>query len=143
MESQTLSPIQAHEAIAKAAASPNTARRIVEQIAVGEHCRQGDIYLERIRAREEKWLPTVNRQLAPGTSQGSRHIVEGAVKLFTSPEARPTARSGDAVRLLGPQIEAPEAFTVAHPEHAHITLPAGIYQVSYQLDWAQQSAVRD
>ena len=47
--------------------------------------------------------------------------------------------------LLGPVIVADEAFTLTHPEHAHHRLPAGIYQVGYQLDVSEQErrAVRD
>lgn len=139
----TLSPIQAHEAISKAAANPDTAVRIVDAIAIGEHVRQGDVYLQRIDKRTADWKATTNRQLAPGTSQGSRHIVDGSMKLYASPDARPLDRTGNTVRLLGPQIVAKEPFMLTHPEHAHFQMPAGVYQCSYQLDWSSQQAVRD
>lgn len=139
----TITPIAAHEAIAKAAATPNTAVRHVKAIAIGEHCRQGDIYVERIKAATKGWKPSKNRQLAPGTSQGSRHVVAGDVALTVSGEARPVARAGNVARLLGPQIVAKGRFKVEHPEHAHLSLPAGTYQVSYQMDWSSQRAVRD
>jgi hypothetical protein len=43
----------------------------------------------------------------------------------------------------GPIIEATEAFMIQHPEHAHFQLPAGTYQVTYQLDFATRERVRD
>lgn len=141
--STTLSPIQAHEQIAASARSALTETRVVTQIAVGEFARQGDVYLTRIKARNKDWKPSQNRQLAPGTSPGSRHVVTKGPRLYVSAELSPREQRGNVVRLLGPQIVAKEPFTVEHPEHAHITLPAGTYQCSYQLDYVRQEAVRD
>lgn len=140
---KTMTPIQAHERIAEAAKQPLTTTRVVTGIKVGEFARQGDVYLERIDKLTKGWSKTGNRQLAPGTSPGSRHVVTKGPTLFVSPERAPTERNRTGLRLLGPQIEAKEAFTVEHPEHAHITLPPGVYQTSYQLDWQQQRAVQD
>lgn len=141
--STTMSPIQAHEQIAAAARAPLTETRSIAAIKVGEFARQGDVYLERIDHLSADWQESKNRQLAPGTSPGSRHIVTSGPKLFVSPEMTPRVNNRIGVRLLGPQIEAKEEFTVEHPEHAHITLPPGCYQASFQLDWQQQAAVRD
>lgn len=141
--SPTLTPMQAHERIAEAARKPITETRNVTAIAVGEFARQGDVYLERISSLSKDWTKTGNRQLAPGTSPGSRHVVTKGPTLFVSPELIPRENTRTGVRLLGPQIEAREPFTVEHPEHAHITLPPGLYQASYQLDFQQQQAVRD
>lgn len=135
----TMSPIQAHEQIAAAARAPLTETRTVTNIKIGEFVRQGDVYLERIESITKDWKKTTVRQLAPGTSPGSRHIVTKGPTVFVSPEMVPRVNN----RLLGPQIEAKTSFTVEHPEHAHITLPAGCWQASFQLDWQQQQAVRD
>lgn len=143
MSSQTITPMQAHERIAASARAPLTETRVVSKIAVGEFVRQGDVYLERIASLTEGWTKTDNRQLAPGTSPGSRHVVGAGPALFVSPEMTPRENVGRTVRLLGPQIEAKEAFVLEHPEHAHMALPAGCYQSSYQLDFQQQQAVRD
>lgn len=142
MES-TLTPMQAHERIAESAKAPLTEARVVTKMKAGEFARQGDVYLERIDGLTKGWSETKNHQLAPGTSPGSRHVVSQGPRLFVSPTANPTDRTKQGTRLLGPQIVAKEAFTVEHPEHAHITLPAGTYQSSYQLDFNQQRAVRD
>lgn len=134
---------EAHEAINVAAKSADNKMRIVDKIDVGEYARQGDLYLLRIDKINERWVPTENTQLAPGVSSGSRHVADGSVSIFRSPEAIPIDRNGRAPRLLGPQVSSSEGFVVTHPEHAHIQLPAGTYQVLYQLDFQRQRAVRD
>lgn len=139
-----LTVTQAHEAITESAKTADHNMRHVESIAVGEFARQGDCYLLRLDKPITGWRPTDERQLAPGVSNGSRHVAEGAVEIFTSPESNPVERLRDGrSRLLGPQIVAKERFTVTHPEHAHVSLPAGTYQTSYQLDYVRQQAVRD
>ena len=140
---QTLSPIQAHEAIAEAAKAPLVEHRQIASMKVGEFARQGDVYVERIAKINADWKESPNRQLAPGTSPGSRHVVTHGPTLFVSPETNPRETTRRGVRLLGPQIHAEKSFTVEHPEHAHLCLPPGDYQVSYQLDFNQQRAVRD
>jgi hypothetical protein len=68
-------------------------------------------------------------QLAPGTTQGSRHCITdlSAVRLH---------RLADPTPLDGPIIEAPQGVTVNHPEHGAITLPPGIYGCVYQRAYA-------
>lgn len=143
MPSSTLTPMEAHQEIAKAAKSPLVEHRQIDRITVGEHARQGDVYIERIAKVNPNWKVSANRQLAPGTSPGSRHVVTVGPVLRISPEAMPRVRTSGGVRLLGPQIHAEKPFTVEHPEHAHLCMPPGDYQVSYQLDYDQQRAVRD
>lgn len=143
MHATITTPAEAHAKIAAAAERPLSDVRHVAKIKVGQFIRQGDIYLTRIAKRAPNWQPTGNRQLAPGTSPGSRHVVGAGPRLFVSPEAIPREVKGRTVRLLGPQVEADKSFALEHPEHAHFELPAGTYQVSFQLDYAQQSAVRD
>ena len=144
MASQTITPTQAHERIVAAAAKPLTEVRRVPSLAIGEHIRQCDVYLQRIKSCHPKWLETKERQLAPGNSAGSRHVITGpSVQVYAPPAGQTVDRRGNHPRLLGPQINAPEGCTLTHPEHAHFELPPGSYQVSYQLDWAQQQAVRD
>lgn len=134
----TMTPIEAHEQIAASAKSPLTEMRYVEKIAVGEFCRQGDVYLLRISKHPSEWKEkTKNRQLAPGATQGSRHILAAGPTIY----AKPTG----ADILLGPVIVAKDRFVLEHPEHAHFSLPAGTYQCRYQQDYAEKErrAVRD
>lgn len=70
-------------------------------------------------------------QLAPGTTQGSRHCITdlASVRLY---------RLADPTPLDGPIIEAPSGVTVDHPEHGAITLPAGVYGCIYQRAYADE-----
>ena len=140
----TITVLEAHRQIEDHSKNADHATRVVNSIAIGEHVRQGDCYLIRIDQPSADWRPTTNLQLAPGVSNGSRHVAEGDVQILTSPESNPVARMPDGrSRLLGPQIVARDRFTVTHPEHAHVSLPAGTYQTTYQLDYDRQQAVRD
>jgi hypothetical protein len=111
----------------------------VDKISVGEYVRQGDIYITRVSDSHGCGPILKSFQLAKGESTGSRHLAEGPVTLY-----RP-AVTGNRLKdaLAGPVVVATDRWTCAHPEHADMGLPAGTYQVSYQLDHASQQAVRD
>lgn len=130
----TMTAAQAHEAIASVPPMPDT--RIVDAIAVGQAIRQGDVYLLRIERPAALGAMIADRQLAPGTTQGSRHVLGDGPGIHAGGSDDP---------LLGPVIIADERFVLAHPEHAHFSLPAGCYQVRYQQDLreAERRAVRD
>ena len=114
-------------------------------IEPGDVVRQGDIYLVSLDvspASPKRWA---GRQLAEGTTQGSRHVTVGDCDLFLPDPARakdvlnrliPGTR--DQELFLGPVIEARESVTIEHPEHGHRTLPAGTYLVTYQRVWAEE-----
>lgn len=141
---KTLTPIEAHEKIVAAGKINTPETRVVKAIETGEWVRQGDIMVVRIPTITKGWHTTTERQLAPGTTQGSRHVAVGKVTVFRSPDARPIERCPDGrIRLLGPQITAPGRLIIEHPEHAHMDLPPGDYQVSFQTDIRTQNAVRD
>lgn len=112
--------------------------RYIDAIKVGEFIRQGDVYLERIEKRDMESYKTVtqDRQLAPGTTKGSRHIVAASsnVTIYTTENVHSF--------LMGPQIEAKDRFVLEHPEHAHFSLPAGTYQARYQQEWTEKDEVR-
>jgi hypothetical protein len=131
--------IEVHKEIKKKAS--HTLKKVVEinNINVDQHVRQGDIYIRRIKLITGK-IEVKTRQLAPGETKGSRHIVADSphVKLFEG-----YSGSGIVDFMKGPQIEAKESFTITHPEHAHIKLPSGSYQVTYQMDYLLQERVRD
>lgn len=66
-----------------------------------------------------------------GASRGSRHVAQGAVQVFEGKTAPSWCMRGT---FLGPLLVANAPFTITHPEHAHIELPAGIYQITHQMD---------
>lgn len=100
-----------------------------------DYVRQGDVYfwsLDKVpsgcRAMEKPdW------QLAPGTTQGSRHIVAPAdranVTVLLLPHPNP---------LQGPVLDAPHGVTIEHPEHGHVRLGSGVYLVTYQRAYAEE-----
>lgn len=159
----TLSTLpEVHEAVAKfAKRAPRTIRTIEAgamkpgpDVFHSPWIRQGDVYVVAIKAVTADWAPTKNRQLAPGLSLGSRHVVEGDVEIFAPPTPNTRLEMRTDVDkekrswtisscLLGPQIVAKEAFKIVHPRHAHFALPAGTYQVVYQTDPVSRQRVID
>lgn len=110
--------------------------RMVRTMEVGQWVRQGDIHVERIEKMPTGLKARSDRQLALGATQGSRHVCESGPKLYDLRSPNP---------LQGPLVDAPERFVVTHPEHAHVSLPRGLYAVTYQRDFAEEeiAAVRD
>lgn len=125
------------ETAAKAKAKPDAV--VYETMAIGEYHRQGDVYLQRIdpsefdRVHFSQTVAMGSFQLAPGETQGSRHIIPARDMKHIELCGKPNATALD-----GPMIKAKKAFTVEHPEHGAVTLPAGTYAVTYQRQLAQE-----
>lgn len=146
-----------YDHIAEAAAQADHEPRIVELVKELHGVRQGDLYLWRVASIGDReplaemlrsvWpdfqlgqigAKTPNRQLVPGTTHGSRHEISAtdaaSVAIYTP--------SRGAHPCEGPLVVADVRFSIVHPEHAEIQLPAGTYQVIYQRDWALEEAQR-
>lgn len=124
------------EHIAKNAESSSDAPKFLRNFEIGKVIRQGDCYLQCVEAPKfEELTPTDDRQLAPGNSQGSRHIIEAGehVKIYKD-------NSGDP--LMGPWLNLGARTLLTHPEHSDISLPAGTYKVRYQQDVAAEERAR-
>lgn len=119
-------------------APANAEVRLIESIEVGQVVRQGDIYIHRVDDAHPRGKVTQNRQLAIGTTQGSRHVAESG-----SVFAGTTAPSWAPAALLGPCVESTERIQISHPEHAHIDLPRGTYQITHQMDARTLERVAD
>ncbi len=116
----------------------------IEVVSPGDVVRQGDLYLVRL-SRPIHGRPFGSRQLAPGTTQGSRHIVVGDCEIHTVDQEIATAELNQLVpatkgqqQLIGPVVLASGPVTIEHPEHGHRTLPPGTYLVTYQRTWANE-----
>jgi len=121
--------------IEKIAAKAKQTTRVVRKIEAGQFVRQGDVYAVRIKAIPSGLKETQERQLAPGNTQGSRHVLAGQVKVWARD-------NGDS--LTGPVFEVlGKSATLTHPEHAHIDLPTGCYEVRFQEDLSTKRAVAD
>jgi len=141
METKVKDAAQAHEEIerlAKANAVPEVRR--IKTMEIGKVVRQGDIYLHRVEGQHARGKKLRSRQLALGNTAGSRHIAETPSKVFEG-----TTLPGwcDQRTFLGPLVESDKPFTVTHPEHAHVELPAGTYQVTHQMDARTMERVQD
>jgi hypothetical protein len=114
--------------------------RHVEKIEVGQAVRQGDIYVHRVSADHPRGKKLENRQLALGDSQGSRHVAELPADVYEGSALPPGC---DRDTFLGPVIVSLGRFKIAHPEHAHFSLPEGTYQVTHQSDARTKKRVVD
>jgi len=125
------------------AADAATYERDNTRMAIGQVAHQGDVYVVRVDRHEDVYALnrslgsprpmgalTDRRQVAPGTTQGSRHVVIGDVVVY-APEA-------DASPLEGPTIVSRGEWTLTHPEHASHRFGAGTYVVTHQRDWAEE-----
>ena len=105
--------------------------RFIQDIQPGQAIRQGDIYLLCVEESHPKGKRITDRQLAPGSSMGSRHCVEGNVEIYEGVKAPAWCKS----KLVGPVIIArEERFKLVHPEHAHFDMPCGTFVTIFQLD---------
>lgn len=108
-------------------------QRFSEAASAGDVARQGDVYLEKLVGVpsgctvEEK----PSAQLAPGTTQGSRHIIDSLEGVTVYRLANPTP-------LDGPILDLSTERTITHPEHGDVVLPPGVYGVTYQRAFADE-----
>lgn len=106
--------------------------------SLGDVVRQGDLYLvciDRIVGTETK-----ERQLAPGTTQGSRHVISGDCTVVAKYEkTMPTVLGNVPTELIGPAVQCKSDCTIEHPEHGHKILPSGTsWAVVYQRAYADE-----
>ena len=118
----------------------NSDMRIITHIEIGQIVRQGDIYINRVDDNHTHGYELSTKQLAEGTTNGSRHIVENHVICYLG-TTRPEYYNEKA--FLGPCIKSDKEFIISHPEHANVKLPAGTYQITHQLDARTLQRVRD
>lgn len=141
METQIKDAATAHaeiERLAKVNAKPEV--RFIEKIAVGCVVRQGDIYIHAVEATHQRGKRLKSRQLAIGETMGSRHIAEAPASVFAG-TTRP--EWCDQRTFLGPLVKSKARFVVTHPEHAHVSLPPGEYQITHQMDARTMARVQD
>jgi hypothetical protein len=104
----------------------NDAHAVVGAMSQGDAYAQGDVLIVYVADElPSNWKEDIRqlKQLAPGTSQGSRHIAEGPVTIYEN-------RTRD--ELIGPRLFATGEWTLTHPEHGDRTFGPGAYEVRYQ-----------
>lgn len=113
---------------------------------IGNVAHQGDVYLTRVRADHPRGKLLGTRQIAVGTSVGSRHVVEGNVEVYEGVELPPGFKLPDGARkedMLGPVVVTLSDAVLTHPEHAHHALGCGVDQVTYQWDETTRARQQD
>ena len=121
------------QVVSHAESIKNNEPQRVETCSPGDSWAQGDLLLvclDKMPADCMR-LPKQERQLAPGTTQGSRHCLDSLSGITLYQLSSPTP-------LDGPVIMSDREVTVEHPEHGHITLPAGCWGVVYQRAFADE-----
>lgn len=119
----------------------NNQPRLLESFEVGDVAHQGDLTIIRIASLPATAKPRADRQLAEGSTQGSRHILERGDVFDASPGEvarliRQATKCEVDARYVGPVFRSPPAPTpndLTHPEHGHQGFPAGaVCAVVYQ-----------
>jgi predicted RecA/RadA family phage recombinase len=120
---------------------------VIPTVSLGDVVRQGDVYLVAITDITAGSSPATGAQLAPGNTQGARHIMEGNFSLHTVKadlvieeikKHVPTFDSHPA--LIGPVVKSlAGGCTLTHPEHGNRELPANeTFAVTYQRALAEE-----
>lgn len=133
---------------------PDHTVRVIEEMQVGQVIHQGDVYLHRVADDWPRGKLLGTRQIAVGTTVGSRHIVVGdGYEVYEGKQlpdyvtfSKLDSRTREAVRkeLCGPVVVLRrDGGALTHPEHADHQHPCGVYQVQYQLDGKTMVRVTD
>lgn len=132
------SVLEVHQKIETESAQKNHQEvRTITKMKIGQAIRQGDVYLTKIKSVPKAYtMPTMNLQVAEGTTKGSRHILSEtpSMKIFKNPNAGP---------LEGPVVTCKETFSLTHPEHADFCfVGGGTFAITYQQDFAREEIMR-
>lgn len=131
------------EKIDAAALLPDDSVRNVTKLDLGKCVRQGDVYVFAIDSTARLGKKRGSRQVAVGATIGARHVAEGqGVEVFDSAGYSPNGQTLPDFAV-GPIVKAEKRWSLTHPEHADVCLPAGHYQVIYQQDPIRNAAVAD
>lgn len=141
---QPQTALEAHNLIKQYCGTEFQETRFIDNVTSNEYPRQGDLYIVRIdNWIEDYHVEVKTRQLAPGTTQGSRHILVGEAQVFAPKNNSTPDKTSRGYMLKGMVFLAKGFVTIEHPEHAHISLPAGTYQVCHQVDVRTMKRVID
>ena len=100
-------------------------QRFPEAASPGDCWRQGDVYVTRLDSVPAKTAAVkLQLQLAPGTTKGSRHVLD-------SGEGVTAYCYKNSSVLQGPILDIAQERTITHPEHGDLCLPPGIYGITY------------
>lgn len=143
MQTQTQTTDEILATIQAAADAADHAIRVMpDNAAIGAVARQGDVLYVRVPddfPRGAAYAPA-ERQVVTGETLGSRHTVEAPAKCYTGTTVPRYLGKDGRLHDLAPQaflgacVVAPTRVLAPHPEHAHLSLPQGTWQVVQQRD---------
>jgi hypothetical protein len=141
----TIDAHTAYNEVARAAeAIKRDAPETIATLSPGDVVRQGDLYITCLDCEPAGGVPAGTRQLAPGTTQGARHVAEGDCDVLKVPILSAIAAlqrvvpRAETQQFVGPVLRARCSVTITHPEHGDRTLPGpACYLVTYQRAWSQ------
>lgn len=111
----------------------NDEHAIVGAMSPGDAYAQGDVLIVYVGESIPKgWVKDKQvSQLAPGNTQGSRHIISdmSGITIYKQPNAN---------TLDGPGLVAEKDWTLTHPEHGDRTFGPGVYACQYQRAFAEE-----
>ena len=136
MSTQMLDDVQAVQDTAERIKSDDL-QYFPEAASVGDGIRQGDIYITLLKSvpHGSAIVKEPSMQLAPGTTQGSRHCL-------SSLDGVTVYRLKDPTPYDGPVLKVTEPVIVDHPEHGAWQLPCGVYGISYQRTEDSEGRIR-
>ena len=128
---------------------PGAPFRMTRALSLGDCLPQGDVYLHVAddsipKGFYEATGDDFSLQMAPGTTRGSRHILDSrdGVRQFL-----PKGWGPDYTGLIGPKLFMTKERVLNHPKHGPVTFEAGmVIQSTYQRDLDKENAqkrVRD
>lgn len=133
------------EKVAKSKVDSET--RVCRRIEIGNCVHQGDIYIFRVSDNHPKGKKLGTRKLAIGQGEGSNHMAVGDdLEVYEGkklPDCVNFNNDNFNREALGPVVVAKKQWTNDHTTHAKHILPAGTYQVTYQIDMATKHRVVD
>lgn len=133
--------IEAYQEIQKKAEQTRVPEcRIIQSMSIGQVVRQGDIYIHAVKPDHLHGKKALTSQLAIGETKGSRHIAESPSVTYIGTTLPEWCRRET---FIGPMVKSESRFIVSHPEHAHISFPAGCYMTTHQLDARTLARVKD
>ena len=139
-------------AAAEAVQSDET--QAVGTMSPGDMIRQGDVMIVCLTGTKVKLGNGItDRQLAPGTSQGSRHVLEGGCEIFAAADKSALIRQIHKIApatkallspdrdepLIGPIVRTKGECEITHPEHGNWRVPGGeTLAIVYQRAFSDQ-----
>lgn len=102
-------------------------RSFPEAASIGDTFRQGDIYITLIQKVPQDVIHSKNpsNQIAIGDTQGSRHCIDEINYVEVYQKKNPGMLDGPILLVKSPIV-------ITHPEHGHVSLPCGTYEITYQ-----------